>query len=127
MTESNPTEQRHFSRVPFLADARAQSGAETCPCLLLDIALKGALFEVARPENFPPETPCRLILPLGGQGGPQIVMEGEIAHREGNRIGMQCRHIDIDSMANLRRLVELNLGSDDFLERELHELLKPAS
>jgi hypothetical protein len=40
---------------------------------------------------------------------------------------MKCLGIDIDSLANLRRLVEFNLGSDDFLGRELHELLKSHS
>lgn len=118
------TEHRHFSRVPFLADARVQVGNELHPCVLLDIALKGALFEVDEQTALAPQQTCRLLLPLGMQSARQIVMDGEVVHHEGRRVGIECRHIDIDSLTDLRRLVELNLGSDEFLHRELSELLE---
>lgn len=121
MTEDS--EKRHFSRIPFFADARLETGHASHPCRLLDIALKGALLEIVQPEIHPIGTPCRLILPLDERGEQRIVMEGNIIHREAQRVGIECRHIDVDSLGRLRRLVEFNLGSDDFLERELHELL----
>jgi hypothetical protein len=118
----NP-EKRHFSRVPFFADARLESGGASHSCRLLDIALKGALLETDLPENYPIGASCRLVLPLDAQEAQRIVMEGNVVHREAQHIGIECRHIDVDSLSHLRRLVEFNLGSDDFLERELHELL----
>lgn len=124
MTDSNQPEQRRFSRVPFLVDARLEFGPALQPCHLLDIALKGALVEVAPYDRYPPGTTCRLVLPLDSQGERQIVMEAAIVHQEGNHIGLECRYIDIDSLTDLRRLLELNLGSDSLLERELNELLK---
>ena len=42
--------------------------------------------------------------------------------QDGELIGFVCRHIDVDSISHLRRLVELNLGDEALLERELAAL-----
>ena len=39
-----------------------------------------------------------------------------------DHLGFVCRHIDLDSISHLRRLVELNLGDESLLERELAAL-----
>jgi hypothetical protein len=39
-------------------------------------------------------------------------MDGTVAHRERTRIGIRWHAIDLESIAHLRRLVELNLGGD---------------
>jgi hypothetical protein len=46
------------------------------------------------------------------------------AHQEGIHVGFRCVSIDTDSVAQLRRLVELNLGDSDLLERDMHELIR---
>ena len=48
-----------------------------------------------------------------------------VAHREGRRAGLACQSIDVDSVTHLRRLVELNAGDPDLLQRELSALLCP--
>ena len=50
-------------------------------------------------------------------------MEVSVAHIEESRIGFYCQHIDIDSISHLHRLVELNLGNEKLLEREMSEML----
>lgn len=52
-----------------------------------------------------------------------IMMSVELVHKEKGRLGFKCKHIDIDSITHLRRLVELNLGNADMLERELSALI----
>ena len=42
-----------------------------------------------------------------------------------HHLGLFCHHIDIDSITHLRRLIELNLGDETLLQRELAELLPP--
>jgi hypothetical protein len=49
-------------------------------------------------------------------------MEGSIAHLEGTQVGLRCDSIDIDSLTHLRRLVELNVGDEAILQRELSAL-----
>jgi hypothetical protein len=48
-----------------------------------------------------------------------------VAHIEDDRVGVSCSHIDLDSAAHLRRLVELNLGDEAQLHRELQALMLP--
>jgi hypothetical protein len=45
------------------------------------------------------------------------------SHTRGQNAGLLCLDIDIDSVTHLRRLVELNLGDSDLLERELSALI----
>ena len=53
-----------------------------------------------------------------------ISMTAGIAHVDGNRAGLLCRSIDLDSVTHLRRLIELQLGDPALLERDLAELIQ---
>lgn len=126
-TDSN--EFRHFSRIPFHADVRLNFYLtdEVQTPHLLDISLKGALVQTEHPivNSFKGER-CRMTLLLG-EDGENITMEGKVIHQEGQLLGIECQHIDLDSMTNLRRLVELNTGDEKLLQRELGEMLKMAA
>ena len=50
-------------------------------------------------------------------------MQTAVAHIDANSVGFICEHIDLDSISHLKRLVELNLGDEDLLHRELHALI----
>lgn len=49
-------------------------------------------------------------------------MEVVLTRTQPQSLGFVCRHIDLDSISHLRRLVELNLGDEQLLERELAAL-----
>ncbi len=99
---------------------RLNCGARLFPAELLDISLKGAL--ISRPSQWTSsDQTCRLEFLLG-DGAIAILMDGHIAHEEASRLGFRCEHIDLESISHLKRLVELNLGDTDLLERELEEL-----
>lgn len=120
------SDERRFSRIPFEAITLLyfHPAQESHPARLLDISLKGALLELAHtPGSTQQNKICRMILELG-RSGERIVMEARVAHHEGRLIGIECRHIDVDSMANLRQLMELNTGNPELLEREMSEMLK---
>lgn len=53
----------------------------------------------------------------------EINLDVIAVHSEENHIGFKTEHMDIDTATHLRRLVELNLGSESLLERELSELI----
>lgn len=107
-----------FHTIAFLEDSSGQREGN-----LRDISLKGALFELAKPWNGTVGEACRVIVPLR-ESEEAIVMEGIVAHVEGDRLGISCRWIDLDSITNLRRLVELNLGDEAQLQRELSALIE---
>jgi len=109
---------RIFSRVPFCAAVSLHLAHQTLEVTLLDIALKGALVQTAYPMDLEPQEPCRLVLPLT-EDGDVIEMSGRIVHLEDNHVGMKCEHIDLNSLTSLRRLLELNTGDADLMDREL--------
>ena len=126
MNNSDNNEPRHFSRIPFQAEVQLHFhlAKEAQMAHLLDISLKGALVETRQPiANIFKGKACRMVLFLS-TGGEHITMEGKVVHQDGQHIGIECQHIDLDSMINLRRLVELNTGDEKLLERELAEVLK---
>ncbi len=122
MTASTGDERRRFSRISFHrpADLDVRIGQGTCE--VLDVSMKGALVEV--PHGFPAHVgqQCTLTIHLDA-GEAAIRMDGEIVHREGTQVGVRCTEIDLDSISHLRRLVELNLGDEDVLLRELSALV----
>ena len=117
-------EQRHFTRIPFNAVAtiiNSRSGQKSM-AELIDISLKGLL--ISKPDDWE------------GINGEHYTVHLELAghdieinlavievHHEANHIGFKTEHMDIDSATHLRRLVELNLGDESLLERELTELV----
>lgn len=114
------TEQRRFSRIPLDVKVTLKDATHTWETDLLDISLHGALVKV--PEAFETNTEQRYQLAVHLEGGPDICMDVEIAHREEHELGLNCHDIDVDSITHLRRLVELNLGDPELLERELSAL-----
>ncbi len=116
-------EQRKFSRVPFHALARLLLQGRIITVQLLDIALKGALFATPAPEGFRLQERCRLVLSLT-HDGDTITMDGTIAHLDGQYVGFQCLEIDISNLTRLRRLLELNTGNVEQIDRELGQLIR---
>lgn len=114
-------EHRRFRRIPFEAQAFLSHGKGRWEAQLLDISLKGALLTL--PAGWNGAAGGRLDLELVIEGGALVIhMETEVAHIEKDHLGLRCLHIDLDSMAHLRRLVELNLGDADQLNREFQAL-----
>lgn len=112
---------RLFSRVPFFAQVSLQLADQALRVDLLDIALKGALVRTGAPVAVALGDPCHLVLPLT-DGGESIEMNGKVAHLEGRNIGVACDEIDLQSLTRLRRLLELNTGDADLMDRELSHL-----
>jgi hypothetical protein len=50
-----------------------------------------------------------------------------VAHLEGSNVGLKCEHIDLNSLTLLRRLLELNTGDTDLMDRELSHLFAKRS
>jgi hypothetical protein len=116
------TETRRFSRITFHTPALLDLPSGRVACQLQDISLKGALVE-AEGKSVKAGQTCTLVVQLDASD-TVIRMDGEIAHVEGSRIGVKADEMDLDSIGHLRRLVELNLGDDALLHRELAALIE---
>jgi PilZ domain len=121
MTHGPADEHRQFTRIHFPKKAKVQTAGRTWTTELLDLSLKGALFET--PSGWVGVVGNKADLEVPIADDVTIRMQGEIAHMENNHTGIVCQHIDVDSAAHLRRLVELNLGNDSQLHRELAAMI----
>lgn len=121
MTQTH--ERRQFWRAAFNAPVNLITHTAGTDVMLDDISLKGALLEVPLGWTGYVGEHCRLQLPLGNGQDMNITMHGRLTHIKGQKVGMLCDSLDLDSITHLRRLVELNAGDPDLLERELATLL----
>lgn len=115
-------ERRVFSRIGFdheawLTDAYGHQHRTR----VRDLSLHGVLTEVT--DDWPGQNGDEFELQLSLDGhGQLIVMQGCQRHHDRGCIGLECRQLDIDSAAHLRRLVELNLADEALLQRQLAQL-----
>ena len=117
-------DKRHFTRISFNATATiisSHSGKKWMTSLL-DISLKGAL--ILKPEDWEGTLGEHYTLHLQLAGDEVELNMAVIAvHKEKDHIGFKIEHMDLDTATHLHRLVELNLGDERLLERELSELV----
>lgn len=116
------SERRHFARVGFDAPAQLATAHDRFDVKVIDLSFKGALVRVPARAALVAGTLCGLSVALA-ETGVSITMSTEVAHVEGNKLGLLCRGIDIDSVTHLRRLIEFHLGDPAMLERELKALV----
>ncbi|WP_339805263.1 PilZ domain-containing protein [uncultured Marinobacter sp.] len=121
--ENNKPEKRRFQRILFDAPCEIYWQDDVQVAELLDISLKGAL--VRRPDGWAASEgePCELTIHLNDHESA-IVMAVTLRHLEKDRLGFKIEYIDLESASHLKRLVELNLGDADLLERELAHLIE---
>ena len=112
--------QRRFHRFPVEGSVHVYSGTQMWTAGLLDVSLRGVL--VAEPANWNGAAGSRYRLDLRLATGLVISMSVDLARVEPGQLGFACRRIDLDSFARLKRLVELNLGNVEMLNRELSAL-----
>ena len=111
-------DKRRFSRITFDADVLLSKDGKEWRTTMLDISLNGLLLNT--PDNWNGVEGENYHFEIVFADSSHLI-HGEIAvaHHEENRIGFQIASIDVDSVAHLRRLVELNLGDEELLNREL--------
>jgi c-di-GMP-binding flagellar brake protein YcgR len=124
MSSDTTEERRKFHRILFDAPTTVScASGKTYQTTLIDISLNGAL--ITRPENWegcPGDEEEEIHITLNLENRTEIRMEAMLVHVEQEVLGLQCKHIDMDSITHLRRLVELNMGDAELLERELAAL-----
>ncbi|WP_276469552.1 PilZ domain-containing protein [Neptunomonas concharum] len=114
-------ERRRFTRIHFDADCTLKTLSDEWKVRLVDICFKGALAETTEPLPLEKGAEAQLIIQLD-EGEACIEMPVVLNHKEGSHVGFQAQNMELNSMTHLKRLVELNLGDPDLLDRELDHL-----
>lgn len=122
MSPSTPSqEKRTFTRVTFDADAILRQNATEWKTQVVDLSFKGVMIKDKAPLSLHRDKPAEIIIRLDNE--TRISMEVFWVHDDDDHCGFRCSHIDLESMAHLRRLVELNMANQELLEREMSQLI----
>lgn len=124
MTEN----RRYFTRVDFTADAKLIVDQNEIQTEIVDVSLKGALMEVEDHEHLQltTEQAGELFFRLTSSD-IEVKTQVLLKRVSKNLIGVSFESIDIESAAHLKRLVELNLGGEEMIEREIESLVAQSS
>jgi hypothetical protein len=111
-------ERRNFQRIPFATKAEINCDGKIYHGELLDISLQGALILGKGTIPLAEGDRCELTIHLLDT---EIALhfEADIMHRQENRFGIKFISEDTETATHLRRLLELNIGSSDSLDREI--------
>jgi hypothetical protein len=116
---------RRFLRSVFQAPARLTLAGYMREVQVLDVSLKGALVDMGMALPCPVGARGRLRLLLSST--TFIAMDVGVTRVQGSRLGLQCLHIDLDSVTHLRQLIERNSQDPTLLARELSVLVGVAA
>ncbi|MDA3940796.1 MAG: PilZ domain-containing protein [Spirochaetia bacterium] len=110
--------KRYFKRINFHVEAAAKIDDILYTGELYDIALKGALIKMHKQQSPSSGKKCQVILKL-----PNSIItlkfEAIIAHQKDTYLGFRFEGADVDSITHLRRLLVLNTGDEEGMDREL--------
>ena len=117
-------EKRQYTRVIFPNPVEIRQADKVWHGELLDLSLQGVL--ISKPDVFNVEADLPLLVSFSLDNAEDvIIMEGLISHSNDQHVGIQCKMMDIDSASRLRRIIELNVGDSDLLNRNLEALSAP--
>jgi len=117
--------RRQFTRILFSINAILEVEQQNYPVTIHDISLNGALATMPNLEHSLKGKLGLLHFDLAN-GESVVEMHIAVVHELNDEVGLQCNAIDIDSVTHLRRLVELNLGDESQLHKELSQLSRLA-
>lgn len=124
MSSEQHNERRRFSRIPFhaVAHLNADKGELHLNCTVIDISLNGLL--IIKPDGWRGTLGDEFQIDLLLDHAQIVIkMNAAVAHIDDTSVGFICEYIDLDSITHLKRLVELNIGDEGLLHRELSALI----
>ena len=116
-------ERRNYQRVPFATEAEINCNEKKYHGELLDISLQGALINYQGTIPFEEGSLCILSIHLLDS---EVTMQFDVhlAHQKENKFGFKFIGEDTETMTHLRRLLELNIGSSETIDKEISFWLK---
>ena len=116
-----PADRRRFKRIAFNARTELSQGEHRWSVQLIDLSLKGLLIQ--RPEPWQGDETQPFAADIHLSDDVDVRMDVQLTRRDYGQLGFVCLHIDLESVEHLRRLIELNVGDPQELERELGALI----
>tara|TARA_Y100001960_G_scaffold165757_1_gene174064 strand:+ start:430 stop:798 length:369 start_codon:yes stop_codon:yes gene_type:complete len=114
-------ERRQFSRVVYQVPSEISQEHINVSGSVQDLSLHGLLIQCDELQLFSQDTPVHVSFKLANSD-INIQLEATIVSTINTSMRLRIEHLDIDSISHLKRLVELNVGDDELLYREIEHL-----
>ncbi|MGC3837121.1 PilZ domain-containing protein [Moritella viscosa] len=112
--------KRHFQRILFDHNATLTCNGHQWSINVIDLSLRG--LSCTRPRNVKFNINQLMTLSISLTQEQVIIMEAILVHNEDHVLGLRYTRIDINSISELRRLVQLNLADESLLHRDIEHL-----
>ncbi|WP_373949860.1 PilZ domain-containing protein [Vibrio pomeroyi] len=114
-------ERRQFSRVIYQVPTEISQGQVNVSGSVQDLSLHGLLIQCEEWQQLSHDVPVHVSFMLTNSD-INIQLEATIVSTINTSMRLRIEHLDIDSISHLKRLVELNVGDDKLLYREIEHL-----
>lgn len=120
------TEHRRFRRIEFDAKVELDLNDQRIPGIIRDISLKGALVVLGDTGIEMREGQTGQLWVRLDQGEVEMEMNVEVAyyHPQRHACGLSILSMGVHTASHLKRLIELNLGDEEAMQRELSMLIE---
>ncbi|EHW0641137.1 PilZ domain-containing protein [Vibrio parahaemolyticus] len=115
------TEKRRFSRIIYQAPAQLEQRDLRLNATIQDLSLHGLLLQAGGLDTLNPA----LFVDVGfsfHQSEQEITLTAQIVDVTQDQIRLKITNIGIESISQLKRFIELNVGNNELLNRELDHL-----
>ncbi len=116
-------EKRDYHRVPFKCHSQVTVVDRCYTCELIDISLRGVLLEIAPDDTIGLGSLCQIDIAFASCD-IHLQFDAKLVHKEESHYGFRIESLEIDSLTHLRRLLELNYGDADEIDREFFHWLR---
>ncbi|WP_413285131.1 PilZ domain-containing protein [Vibrio sp. MA40-2] len=113
-------ERRRFSRVIYNVPAKLQQDQCSINGSIIDLSLHGLLLNTLT-GSINSSQPVDITFHLP-DSDVDISLQAQVVETTNSFTRVSIEHIDIDSISHLKRLVALNVGDDQLLNREIEQL-----
>lgn len=114
-------ERRRFSRIVYRTQTTLTQGMNAIDASICDLSLHGLLVSSDQSATLDVSEQVNVEFSLPGSD-VTIQLVGNIVGVNNNMIRLKIDHIDIESIGHLKRLIELNVGDDELLHRDIEHL-----
>ena len=111
-------EKRQFSRVHFNTNSQLIIENKICPLKLINVSLKGALFNNVEGIKLAQGTEGILEIKLPNSN-VKIRQHAKLMHSREDKLGFQFLASDLESLTHLRKLLEYNTSQPEKIKEEI--------
>ncbi|WP_322803632.1 PilZ domain-containing protein [Vibrio alfacsensis] len=115
------TEKRCFSRIIYQVPALIEQNNLALEATIQDLLLHGLLLKVTKVTELDTSHPVGIRFSFI-QSEQVIQLIASIVSINSHEVRLKIINIDINSISQLKRFIELNIGNNELLNRELEHL-----